>query len=163
MKSSLWKTQNDLAESVREPAIRLLNEHLTGAIDLTLQAKQAHWNVKGPNFSALHLLFDEMAEDLDELSDELAERAVALGGPAHGTIQVVARDTRLPAYSLEITWGCDHVQALSTALAQFGKSVRSAIAAVDEAGDAGTADLFTQASRTVDKLLWKMEAHQCEA
>jgi starvation-inducible DNA-binding protein len=162
MKSSLWKTQNDLAESVREPAIRLLNEHLTGAIDLTLQAKQAHWNVKGPNFSALHLLFDEVAEGLDELSDELAERAVALGGLAHGTIQVVARDTRLPAYSLELTWGCDHVQALSTALAQFGKSVRSAIAAADETGDAGTADLFTQASRTVDKLLWKMEAHQCE-
>ena len=162
MKPSLWKTQNDLAEPAREAAILLLNQHLAGAIDLTLQAKQAHWNVKGPNFSALHLLFDEVAEELDELSDELAERAVALGGMAHGTVQVVVRDTRLPAYSLELSWGCDHVQELSGALAQFGKSVRAAIVAAEEADDAGTADLFTQASRTVDKLLWKVEAHRCE-
>ena len=158
MKPSLWKTQNNLAEPARETSIPLLNQHLTGAIDLMLQAKQAHWNVKGPNFAALHLLFDEVAKELDELSDELAERAVALGGMAHGTIQVVAHDTRLPAYSLELSWGCDHVQELSGALAQLGKSVRAA----DEAGDAGTADLFTQTSRTVDKLLWKVEAHRCE-
>jgi starvation-inducible DNA-binding protein len=161
MKSMLHKTQNDLAKSVREPVIRLLNERLASTIDLALQAKQAHWNVKGANFIPLHELFDEIAESLHELSDELAERAVSLGGTAYGTVQVIARDSHLPAYSLELSLGCDHVQALTAALAQFGKSVRSAITAADELGDAGTADLFTQASRTVDKLLWKLEAHQC--
>jgi starvation-inducible DNA-binding protein len=158
----MWKTQNDLAETVRERSIRLLNDHLAASIDLSLQAKQAHWNVKGPNFTALHQLFDGVAESLDELSDELAERAVALGGTACGTIQVVARDSRLPAYSLELMWGCDHTSFLSSALAQFGKSLRTAITNADEIGDEGTTDLFTQASRTVDKLLWKVEAHQCE-
>jgi starvation-inducible DNA-binding protein len=162
MKSALWKTQNDLAELVRETAIHLLNENLAGAIDLALQAKQAHWNVKGPNFAALHQLFDEVAEGFDELSDELAERAVSLGGAAHGTIQVIARDSRLPAYPLDLSWGCDHVQALSAALAQFGKAIRSSIVVAEKSGDAGTTDLFTQASRTVDKLLWKVEAHRCE-
>ena len=162
MKSSLWKTQNDLAETVRVASIKLLNEHLAGAIDLALQSKQAHWNVKGPKFASLHLLFDEVTECVDEIMDEFAERAVQLGGRACGTLQVVARESHLGVYPLDIDWGCDHVQALSGTVAQYGKSIRSAIGVAGSSGDASTADLFTQASRTMDKLLWKLEAHQCE-
>jgi len=157
------ETQNDLPEGVRSTAIRLLNEQLAGALDLRLQAKQAHWNVKGPQFAALHQLFDEVAAELDESADALAERAVSLGGVAQGTLQVVARASRLPEYLLDQQWGCDHVQTLSRALAEFGKSVRSAIGEADETGDVGTADLFTQVSRATDKLLWKVEAHGWKA
>jgi starvation-inducible DNA-binding protein len=163
MKTAPWKTQNDLPEAVRVDVALLLNQLLADAIDLSLQAKQAHWNVKGPNFAALHLLFDEVAQGLDESVDELAERVAQLGGIARGTLQVVAQGSRLPAYPLDLAWGCDHVQSLSAALAALGKSVRAAIATADSSGDADTADLFTQVSRSVDKLLWKVEAHQCEA
>jgi starvation-inducible DNA-binding protein len=159
MKQTLWNTQNDLPEKVRAEAIAMLNQQLADALDLHLQAKQAHWNVKGPSFIALHELFDEVEEELEEHADEIAERAVVLGGTAYGTVRVAAAKSRLSEYPLEIVSGREHVTALSAALAKFGKSVRAAIDAAAELGDADTADLFTGVSRGVDKLLWKVEAH----
>jgi starvation-inducible DNA-binding protein len=157
--TALWKTQNDLPERVRIEAIALLNQQLADALDLHLQAKQAHWNVRGPNFIALHELFDEVVEELGEHADDIAERAVQLGGTAYGTARTAAKRSRLDEYPLEISAGKDHVAALSAALARFGKSTRAAIDAAAALGDADTADLFTEVSRGVDKLLWKVEAH----
>jgi starvation-inducible DNA-binding protein len=159
MKIKLNPTQNDLPEKTRRTMIDLLNQHLADAIDLGLQAKQAHWNVKGPNFIALHELFDKVADEAEEFTDEIAERAVALGGIALGTIQVVAKNSRLPAYQTDLIFGSDHVIALSSALAKFGASIRASIDTAGGAKDADTADLFTQVSRAVDKLLWQVEAH----
>ena len=159
MTSDLWNTQNDLPQAIRLASIAVLNQHLADALDLYLQAKQAHWNVKGPNFIALHELFDDVVEEIAEHADDLAERAVELGGVAMGTVHVAAEKTRLSAYPLAIFSGRDHVVALSAALAQFGKSARQAIDIVATQGDADTADLFTEVSRGVDKLLWKVEAH----
>ena len=143
--------------------IGVLNQRLADAIDLAFQAKQAHWNVKGPNFIALHELFDEVVEEVEEHIDDLAERAVQLGGAVHGTVRVAASRSRLDEYPLQISSGEEHVAALSSALAVFGKSVRAAIDTAAGKGDADTADLFTEISRGVDKLLWKVEAHGAEA
>jgi len=159
MNAKLNPTRNDLPEKARRLMIDLLNQHLADAIDLGVQAKHAHWNVKGPNFIALHELFDKVADELKEFSDEIAERAVALGGFALGTIQVVSKNTRLAAYPLDLKSGERHVAALSNALAKFGTSVRAAIDTANASDDADTADLFTQVSRAVDKLLWQIEAH----
>jgi starvation-inducible DNA-binding protein len=139
--------------------IGLLNQQLADVLDLGLQAKQAHWNVKGPHFIGLHELFDKVAEELEEFTDDIAERAVELGGVALGTLQVVTRQSRLAAYPLNISSGKEHVAALSGALAKFGASTRTAIDAASKAGDADTSDLFTEVSRGVDKLLWFVEAH----
>jgi starvation-inducible DNA-binding protein len=159
MKPILHKTQNDLPETVRRDSIDLLNQRLADVLDLGLQAKQAHWNVKGPHFIGLHELFDKVAEEVEEFTDGIAERAVELGGVALGTVQVIAKASRLPAYPLDLASGTDHVAALSSALARFGASVRAAIDTANENGDADTADLFTEVSRGVDKLLWFVEAH----
>src|SRR5260370_35968961 len=102
MKTKLISTQNNLAEPTRRKMIELLNQELSDVLDLGLQAKQAHWNVKGPHFIGLHELFDKVAEELEEFSDGIAERAVELGGVAQGTIQVVAKDTRLKEYPLTL-------------------------------------------------------------
>lgn len=139
--------------------ILLLNEQLADAIDLGLQAKQAHWNVKGPQFVSLHALFDEAAEIIGELSDELAERAVELGGIAEGTLQAVAARTRLEVCDRTLLAGGDHLRTFGAALAKFASSSRSAIETATTAGDAATADLFTEATRAADKLLWKVSAH----
>jgi starvation-inducible DNA-binding protein len=155
----LWTTQNDLAEKVRRDVIDLLNQHLADAVDLSLQAKQAHWNVKGPTFIALHELFDQVHAQVVEVADDVAERAVALGGTALGTARTVARVSRLPEYASDGDSGRAHVIALSHAIATFGASARAAIDATAALGDADTADLFTGMSRGVDKLLWKVEAH----
>jgi len=157
--SKLWNTQNDLSKKSRLEAVGLLNQQLADAIDLAYQAKQAHWNVKGPNFIALHELFDEVVEKIEEYVDEIAERAVQLGGTALGTVRVSASRSRLSEYPLDTSSGSAHVKALSAALAKFGKTSRAAIDAAAALGDADTADLFTEVSRGVDKLLWKVEAH----
>jgi len=152
-------TQNDLPQNVRIASVALLNRQLADALDLGLQAKQAHWNVKGPHFLTLHELFDDTAEKIEEFSDLIAERAVQLGGIAEGTAQVIARESRLPVYALDLYRGSDHVRALSNAIARFATSTRAAIDEADAAGDADTSDVFTQVSRVADTLLWKVEAH----
>ncbi len=153
------KTKNDLPESTRVKVIEVLNARLADCKDLQTQIKQAHWNVKGPHFIGLHKLFDEINEAVDEYVDEIAERAVQLGGVAEGTARVVAKRSTLPEYPLNITDGHSHVDALSTVLAAFAKSARKAIDDTDAMGDKDTADLFTEVSRGIDKWLWFVEAH----
>ena len=157
--TKLNATKNDLPEAKRETVVGLLQEKLVSAIDMQLQAKQAHWNVKGPSFIALHELFDAIVAEAREWVDEIAERITALGGVADGRAKTVAAKSALDAYPLEIRTGPEHVEALANALAAFGKSVREGIDAAEAEGDAGTQDLFTQISRAVDKQLWFVESH----
>ena len=156
----LHNTKIDIAKDTREQLVTLLNQRLADAADLKSQAKQAHWNVKGPSFIALHELFDKVANELDPIVDDIAERITTLGGTALGTVRCAAQASSLSEYPLEITDGEAHVDALSTALADFGKKARADIDATDEFGDADTADLMTGISRSIDKLLWFVEAHQ---
>src|SRR5258708_23638306 len=136
MKTKFHQTKNDLREETRRAMIELLNQELSDVLDLGLQAKQAHWNVKGPHFIGLHELFDKVAEELEEFSDGIAERAVELGGGAQGTLKVVAKDSRLKEYPLTLVSGREHMSALSDALASFGATTRAAIGTAGEAGDA---------------------------
>ncbi|BBK33337.1 starvation-inducible DNA-binding protein [Stella humosa] len=151
-------TRIDLAPDVREKMIELLNARLADAIDLKLQAKQAHWNVKGANFIAIHELFDAIATRVDAQVDDLAERVTALGGIAEGTLQAVAGRTKLATYPVAIGGG-QHVARLADAIAVYGKGARAAIDTATDAGDADTADIFTGISRAADKDLWFLEAH----
>lgn len=153
------QTRNDLVGTVGTSPVPLLNARLADAVDLMTQAKQAHWNVKGPHFIGLHRLFDDVAGALYGYVDTIAERAVQLGGTAEGTARRVADASSLEEYPRALITGGDHCQALATGLAAFGKGVRQAIAQAAELGDADTADLFTEVSRGVDKWLWFVEAH----
>ena len=155
----MHSTKIDIPLEQCERLVRLLNERLADLIDLQRQAKQAHWNVRGPNFIALHRLFDEIAEQLDEQIDDVAERTTALGGVAECTLAIVCKRTHLAPYSLEITSGSDHLDALSTSVAIVGCSMRLALDRVTELADADTADLLTGVSRALDKHLWTLDAH----
>jgi starvation-inducible DNA-binding protein len=155
----MFKTKNDLSETIRVKAIELLNARLADCKDLQTQVKQAHWNVKGPSFIALHELFDKINDAVDEYVDEIAERAVQLGGVAEGTARVVAKRSSLPEYPANTVEGRAHVEALSAVLAAFGKAARKAIDQSNELADLDTADLFTEVSRGIDKWLWFVEAH----
>src|SRR5262245_53278834 len=134
----MHKTKNDLPEKVRIQVIALLQERVAEAIDLVTHAKQAHWNVKGPSFIALHELFDKVYGNAGEYADLIAERILQLGGVVEGTARVVAKQSRLPEYPLTIASGHEHVEALSRSLAWFGSTVRQAIDRSDEIGDKGT-------------------------
>ncbi len=158
-KPIMRQTKNDLPEEVRVEVARLLNQRLASAIDLQTQCKQAHWNVKGPTFIALHKLFDDVNEEVEDYVDLIAERVVQLGGVAEGTIGAVVSRTALIDYPLGLASGTEHVAALSDALSEFGRSVRMGIEELNDLNDADGADILTEISRGVDKWLWFVEAH----
>jgi starvation-inducible DNA-binding protein len=155
----MHQTHNTLAETTRAQSIELLNKHLAASIDLHAQAKQAHWNVRGPGFMSVHELFDKVSEAVEGYSDMIAERAGGLGGTAHGTLQVAAERSFLVPYDLGIADEQSHVFAVASALAAFGQSARDAIGLATAFGDVDTADLFTEISRGVDKQMWFVESH----
>ncbi len=156
----LYPTRNSLPDDVRAEVVRLLNQRLAECVDLQTQCKQAHWNVKGTSFIALHKLFDDISESAQEYVDLIAERIVQLGGVAEGTVQVVASRTSLLDYPLTLRTGDEHVAALSDALAGFGRVARMGISEMDALSDDDSADILTQVSRGVDQWLWFVEAHQ---
>jgi starvation-inducible DNA-binding protein len=155
----LYPTSNDIPGHARAQLVVLLNKRLADGIDLQTQAKTAHWNVKGQSFIALHKLFDEFNDTVAQYVDSIAERAVQLGGIAEGTARIVAQRSELDEYPMNIGEGQQHVQAMSAALARFGARVRRAIEEAEGLDDPGTADLFTEVSRGIDKALWFVEAH----
>jgi starvation-inducible DNA-binding protein len=149
----------DLSASTRDKMIELLNQQLADTADLYSQTKQAHWNVKGPDFYALHLLFDALAAKRSDESDEIAERVTAIGGYATGTVRMAAANSQVPELATSIDSGIDYVQALVERYAIHANAVRAAIDKADKAGDVDTADLLTQISRELDKDLWFLQAH----
>lgn len=151
-------TRIDLPDNTRKAMVALLNARLADALALRLSMKQAHWNVKGPNFIALHEMFDQMHARMAAFVDEIAERAVTLGGVVDGTASAV-NGSIIEPYPATITAQKDHLNALADRVAAFGKLTRQAIDAADEAGDKDTADLFTAVSKQMDMDLWFLEAH----
>lgn len=153
------KTNVGLPEAARSQLVTLLNARLADTVDYALQLKQAHWNVKGLQFVALHEMFDAQHAEAMIFADSLAERLVQLGGQAYGTLQAASSATQLAAYPLEATEARDHLAALMKRLSTLANGVREAIDRSAELGDADTADLFTEVSRGLDKQLWYLEAH----
>ena len=153
-------THNTLSESIRAQSVALLNKQLAAAIDLHGQLKQAHWNVRGFGFIAIHELFDKAADAALQAADLLAERAAGLGGTAEGTVQTASARSYLVPYALGVADEAKHLFAVAAALAAFGQSIRDAAAALTTQGDATTADLFTEISRGIDQQLWFVESHR---
>lgn len=155
----MYETENDISKNSRAELNALMNRRLASIVDLQMQIKQAHWNVKGPSFIGLHELFDKVAEAVEHYVDLVAERIVQLGDIAEDTVRVAASRTRLAEYPLQIAEGMAHVEAVARALSTFGQEAHNTIDEVNALDDADTADLFTEISRGIDKWLWFVEAH----
>jgi len=153
------KTKNGLDEKTRASSVELLNARLADGIDLALAIKQAHWNMRGPNFIAVHELMDQFREEMDAGNDLIAERAAQLGGAVFGTTQTVATSTTMKPYPVDIFALEDHLHALIDRFGTVANAIREAIDSSEQAGDADTADIFTEVSRTLDKNLWFLESH----
>src|SRR6266516_459915 len=143
----MYETENDISQDRRSELNALMNQRLADAVDLQMQMKQAHWNVKGPHFIGLHELFDQIDEAVESYVDLIAERIVQLGGIAEGTVRVAAARSRLEEYPLDIADGHAHVEAVAKAFSTFGQEARATITQADELDDADTADIFTEISR----------------
>ena len=145
---------------MKREVVQIFQEQLANASDMYSQAKFAHWNVKGDNFYQLHLLFDSVAETVEEQIDPIAERLTQLGGVANGTVRQAAASSKIPEYDFSVVGkGMDNVKALSDALGQYAKLMREASEKVDDAGDKPSADFFNQMIVDVEKQLYFLESH----
>jgi starvation-inducible DNA-binding protein len=155
----LLPTKNDIPSNAKQAVIEMLNARVADTIDLALVTKQAHWNIKGMSFIGVHEMLDTLRGEVDTYVDSMAERVVQLGGIALGTVQTAEQKTTLTPYPTDILTIKDHLTALIDRYAQVANAVRANIDDADEAGDASSADLFTEVSRGLDKSLWFLEAH----
>lgn len=154
-----FPTHIDIPPAKRATMIEMLNQTLADTLDLYTQVKQAHWNVKGKDFYQLHLLFDEIAEEIEPFIDLLAERATLLGGYATGTARMAAEHSTLPEYPTDAIEGRQHIEALVERFALYCPKIRQGSLDCDEIGDPATADLYNDIARVADKRLWFLEAH----
>ena len=157
---NLHKSRNDLDSNTKASVCALLNARLVDAIDLALATKQAHWNLRGRQFIAVHEMFDGFRTEIVAHVDTLAERVVQLGGTALGTAEAVVRDSNLQTYPSDLVLVEDHIFALTERYGHLANFTRAAIGSANELGDDNTADIFTAFSRSLDKALWFLEAHQ---
>lgn len=155
-----YTTRIGIDEGARRQLVALLNQTLADAFDLFSQTKQAHWNVKGQAFYPLHLLYDELAEKLEEPADLIAERVVLLGGYAFGTVRMAAQSSRIDPFPSAGEAGApSYLNALADRWAQFSQNVRADHAMSEEIGDPGTTDLYDQLTHIADRGLWFIEGH----
>jgi starvation-inducible DNA-binding protein len=159
MATKLYPTKNDLPSNAKQAVIELLNARVADTIDLALITKQAHWNIKGINFIAVHEMLDTLRTEIDGHVDTMAERVIQLGGTALGTVQTTEKKTTLDSYPTDIHTIKDHLAALIDRYGKVANAVRANIDESAEAGDATSADVFTEVSRGLDKALWFLEAH----
>ncbi|CAK7192493.1 DNA protection during starvation protein [Commensalibacter sp. Nvir] len=158
-KKSFHSTRNDLPSNTKTVVIQILNERLAEGLDISLITKQAHWNMKGPQFIGVHMMVDGFRAEQNDFNDKIAERITSLGGTAYGTTQDISQTSQITPYPTDIYYVMDHIKALSERYATFANAIRKSIDQAEEAGDADTADLFTEVSRAMDKQLWFLEAH----
>jgi starvation-inducible DNA-binding protein len=155
----VFETKNTIEQSERSSLVKTLNQALADAIDLQLQTKMAHWNVRGPNFLPLHELFDDVNARAREFSDLIAERIGQLGGLVEGNLQAVAARSRLDIYPIDRMRESEHTERVAASLAAFATAGRETVETASEMGDEVTADIFTEVTRSTEKLLWFVEAH----
>lgn len=148
-----------LADNIKQELVASLNVALATSIDLGYQVKQAHWNIKGPQFVARHELFDKLAQRVRGASDQLAERAATLGGYAEGTVRLTSKASKLPEYDLKASDGRAHIKALVDRYAVYTKTLRGFLEEAVEKGDPITADLYTEVARTAELDMWFLESH----
>jgi starvation-inducible DNA-binding protein len=154
----MYRSPSPLPEQVRTQMADTLNGRLADGLDLHSQIKVAHWNIKGPQFAALHPLFETFAVSLAAHNDAVAERAVTLGGRAFGTARHVAKTSRLPEYPQETTRDMDHVRLLAERIEKYLEGTRESRAVGERVGDTDTVDLLTGIISEFEKHAWFLRA-----
>lgn len=154
----MYASPSPLPEADRAALVAALNARLADGLDLHSQIKVAHWNIKGPHFATLHPLFETFAIALAAFNDRIAERAITLGGLAHGTARHVARASTLADYPEGTTRDLVHVELLAARIEQYLAGVRAARKEAVERGDDDTEGLLTEVVTAFETHAWFLRA-----
>jgi starvation-inducible DNA-binding protein len=154
----MFRSPSHLPEQARADIAATLNERLADGLDLHSQIKVAHWNIKGPQFAALHPLFETFAVSLAAHNDAIAESAVTLGAKAYGTARHVAATSRLPEYPQETTRDLEHVRLLADRIEKYLGGLRGSRGVAEKSVDADTVDLLTGIVSELEKHAWFLRA-----
>lgn len=146
-----------LPEKEREIAGSALQATLVDLLDLSLVAKQAHWNLYGPRFRSIHLQLDEVVTTARDYADTVAERAAALGVSPDGRAATVAATSSVPEFSPGWTKDVDAVGALVGAFSAVIERVRERVERTGPA-DAVTQDLLIGLTADLEKQSWMFQA-----
>ena len=136
-----------------------LQQHLFNLIDVTLQTRVAHWNVRGANFSGLHGLFGEAYETLATQTDDVAERIAQLGALVDGSVTSVASRSVYPNLKASHD-NAYFVKSISGRLEALCSDGVKLFNEATTAGDHVTANLIIDQSQALDKLAWLIKSHQ---
>jgi starvation-inducible DNA-binding protein len=158
----MYRSPSRLPEDSRRRIVAVLNRSLADGLDLHSQIKVAHWNIKGPHFSALHPQFETFAVGLAAFNDEIAERAVTLGGHVYGTLRHAAQVSRVPEYDQEAQRDLDHVRLLAERFDAYIEGLREARGVGEKEGDTDTVDLLTGVISEFEKHTWFLRATLAE-
>jgi len=146
-----------IAPKQRKEIVAGLSRLLADSYTLYLKTHNYHWNVTGPQFNTLHLMFEQQYTELATAVDEIAERIRALGEPAPGSYKQFAKLTRIEEE--------DKVPDAETMLRQLVigqetivRTAREMFPVVDKAADEPTADLLTQRMQIHEKNAWMMRS-----
>ncbi|MEU4801237.1 DNA starvation/stationary phase protection protein [Actinosynnema sp. NPDC023587] len=148
-----------LSESDKKAVAAVLQATLVDLIDLSLVAKQAHWNVVGKNFRSVHLQLDELVTTARTYTDEVAERASALGISPNGKAKTVAESSGVPQIPDNWLKEDDVIAAVVTALAKLVERMRSRIDETDKS-DLVSQDLLIEITKQLEQAHWMWQAQQ---
>jgi starvation-inducible DNA-binding protein len=159
MEALMHVTKNSMPEKNRIELVFMLNRSLASTNDLYIQLKQAHWNIKGATFIAVHKLLDEIAEHVENQVDIIAERITSLGGTALGTLQKTLENSNLRIYPIDIFKIEDHIMHLTHNIAILAELTRTNIKRAEMLEDMVTSDMYIGLTQVLDHNLWFLEAH----
>jgi starvation-inducible DNA-binding protein len=146
-----------ISDKHREKIAGGLSRVLADTYSLYLKTHNFHWNVEGPMFNTLHLMFMEEYTELWNALDAIAERIRSLGYPAPGTNSEFARLSSIEE-TLGVPEAMDMVRLLVAGHEAVARTARAAFPAAEKGGDESTADLLTQRLQVHEKTAWMLRS-----
>jgi starvation-inducible DNA-binding protein len=154
------KVDIGLKDGARTSVVKILNTLLADEFVLYTKTRRFHWNVVGSDFSELHKFFEAQYDEVDEIIDEVAERARALGGTASGSLKEFIAASRIEEQAGKNPDSRGMIEALLVDHESIIRSLRGDIKAVgDKHGDAGTNDFLTGLLEQHEKMAWMLRAY----
>jgi starvation-inducible DNA-binding protein len=148
-----------LTDKQRSTVVDILNAVLADEFVLYVKTRNFHWNVVGTDFGELHKFFEEQYEALDEIADEVAERARSLGGEAAGSLKAFLETTRLKEHQGRRPGSAAMLKQLLLDHETVISQLRKDVATCSDLGDEGTTDYLTGLMEQHEKMAWMIRSY----